>query len=145
MTTSTELKNKLKGIPEFMGVFPRDILPDVTNFPASLIINTDTSDKSGEHWVAVYISNRGFGEYFDSYGLKPLYKEFIYFMDKYCPNGWQYNSTPIQGLVSTNCGQYCVVYVFLKSIGFTLCKIVKLFTTCSQTNDKIIEKIYQIL
>ena len=58
----------------FIGVYAADQLPHfIHTFPAAIIINTDPSHKSGEHWVAIYIANTGHGEYMDSYGLPPIY------------------------------------------------------------------------
>ena len=38
---------------EFLGVFASDNLPDIINFPASIIANTDQSSGPGEHWVGL--------------------------------------------------------------------------------------------
>ena len=127
-----------------MGVFPLDRLPKINTLPASLIINTDPHNEPGEHWVAVYVNKNRIGIYFDSYGLQPLNKEINNFLNIYC-KCWTYNSTVIQGVTSVNCGQYCVLFVLLKSIGHSLFDIIKLFTKRFDINDKLVEKIYKIL
>ncbi|MCG8432192.1 MAG: hypothetical protein MJA29_13605, partial [Candidatus Omnitrophica bacterium] len=61
----TVLKDKrLKKM--FLGVFPSDELPEVTERPCCFIANTDASDAPGEHWIAMYFDK--YIEYFDSYG-----------------------------------------------------------------------------
>ena len=40
----------------FIGVFARDKLPDVKNYPTSFIFNTQPSYLPGEHWIAVYFN-----------------------------------------------------------------------------------------
>ena len=40
----------------FVGVFPRNRLPAINTYPASLILNTDPSGRPGEHWVAIYFN-----------------------------------------------------------------------------------------
>ena len=145
MTTTKELSDKLKSSNGFIGVFSRNELPKIKSLPASLVINTDPSYRLGEHWVAIYINEDGFGVYFDSYGLSPLIQEFIGFLNNNCPNGWTYNSTTVQGLHSITCGEYCVLFVYMSSIGYSLCKIIKLFTSDLELNDKIIDNIYKKL
>jgi hypothetical protein len=49
----------------FQGVFSVDTLP--IN-PRLLVCNTDPSYKSGQHWIAIFIDERGIGEFFDSFG-----------------------------------------------------------------------------
>ena len=40
----------------FIGVYPRNRLPAIKSYPASLIVNTDPSGKPGEHWLAIYFN-----------------------------------------------------------------------------------------
>src|SRR5260370_34390768 len=126
MTTSLELDQKLKDVKEFLGIFSCDTLPKINIFPASLIVNTQPFGKEGEHWVSIYINDNRSGEYFDSYGLKHLNKEFILFLEKHC-NSYIYNGSILQGLTSQTCGEYCALFDYLKSLNFSLYKIIKLF------------------
>ena len=144
MTSSEQLKNKLKNLDSFIDVVPCDRIPQLNKFPASLIINTDKHDEKGEHWVAIYISNRNIGYYFDSYGLPPLNREIEVFLNQYT-NGWKYNSQTIQGLNSTKCGQFSVLFILLKTIGFTFQQITNLFTNDFYKNDIIVQKIFDVL
>jgi len=68
-----EINNSLKKFKTFLGAFPKDKLPK-TRKPCGLIINTDSSNNPGEHWVAIYTDNNC-SEYFDSFGLPPLQEE----------------------------------------------------------------------
>ena len=53
-------------LSDFDGVFSIDTLHDR---PRLLVCNTDPSDKSGRHWVAIYVDDDGNrGECFDSFG-----------------------------------------------------------------------------
>jgi len=42
-----------KYIPDFNGVYPVDKLPKVIKSPTSIIVNTDTSNLQGQHWIAL--------------------------------------------------------------------------------------------
>jgi hypothetical protein len=53
----------------FQGVYSIDTLPET---PLLLVCNTAPSYKPGQHWVALYVNSRRRGEYFDSFGRKPL-------------------------------------------------------------------------
>lgn len=56
--------------PHFLGVFPADGLPSCLPDTCYFILNTDTSDKPGQHWVAG-ARIKGVSYYFDSYGITP--------------------------------------------------------------------------
>ena len=144
MTTSTELNNRLKHIDEYIGTFPRDKLPKIKKYPSALILNTDPSHKPGQHWVAIYINKNGFGEYFDPYGLEPLWDDFKIFLDENCPNGWTYNNITIQAINSINCGQFCYTFIILRSLDYSIQQIVQLFSKSSNLNDAIVEKYYSL-
>jgi hypothetical protein len=143
MNTS-EIRKQLNFLECFSGVYPRDKLPEVTNFPAAIVINTDDSSKPGEHWVSVYISKTGIGLYFDSYGLPPLHREIKNFLENSC-KGWSYNKVLFQGLNSITWGHYCVLFVLLSCIGVSYEKFVTLFTTNTLLNDQIVQKLYKAI
>lgn len=126
---------------KFLGVFPRDCLPSaVTKLPATLIANTDSNDKPGEHWVAIYIDERSKGRYFDSYGLPPLHDDFVDFLDANC-SVWKYNRDMIQGVTSTSCGKFCVLYVSLRCMGWHHNKILSIFNKNDlNANDKLVSE-----
>ena len=55
--------------------FKKSVLLDeleIPSYPSAYVINSETHDQPGEHWVAVYFDQHGRGEYFDSYGLPSL-------------------------------------------------------------------------
>jgi len=64
----------------FDGVFSVDNLPED---PHLLVCNTDHSDEPGRHWIAIYVDNDGHGEYFDSFGRRPVV-DFEHYMNRHC-------------------------------------------------------------
>ena len=92
----------------FCGVYPSDMLPKKIHRPCAFIANTHPSTKPGGHWVGIYVSPKGEGEYFDSYGLPPLQKDIKNYMEEQCPSGWKYNPFALQDAKSFTCGYYCV-------------------------------------
>jgi len=64
-----EIKKDIYGKRIFKGVFPRDKLPFIHTYPASLIVNTHTSEYPGEHWLAIFFDKSKHCEFFDSFGF----------------------------------------------------------------------------
>lgn len=86
----------------------RDELPEKPLPIECGVINLDSSQNSGTHWVA-YGKINDYIEYFDSYGnLKPP-QEFI----KYVGQNIRYNYDDFQQNNLYNCGHLCLK--FLKS------------------------------
>ena len=59
----------------FLGVFSGDLIPNMTfvnRYPAAYVVNSDTSESPGEHWLAFYYYDKDICEFFDSYGLSPF-------------------------------------------------------------------------
>ena len=106
--------------PSFRGVFPRDSFvhyfsqkqpPLVSRY----VVNFDKSKDDGSHWVVVEFDQPTAQIfYFDPYGLPPLFPGlFDSFADKSADLHW--NAVQFQGLNSTVCGQYCVLYCLLRA------------------------------
>jgi len=113
---------------------PNNIKPN-----QALIVNTDSSDKPGQHWIAISIGSNGKGKYFDSYGLPPLHHEFNDFLSKHCPNGWVFNDVTLQCLSCVTCGHYCVAYIKFKCLGHSLEEFTSIFAKDSYFNDDLIK------
>ena len=70
---------------------------EVPSYPSPYVINSDTSDKKDEHWVAVYFDKNRRGKYFDSYGLPPAIVGLEAYMNHFSLD-WIYNRKTIQSL-----------------------------------------------
>ena len=100
-------------------------LEEKLNFPSMSIVNFDLCDKPGSHWVAVYVPMNGRTEYFDSYGNKPN-DLILSKLQQIGDNNVIYSVLPIQAL-STVCGQYCLLFLLLRSRGFLFHDIMSTF------------------
>ena len=56
----------------FTDVLPSDRLPNqIQKRPKGYILNVDPSNGHGSHWIAIYLTADGKGEFFDSFGEPP--------------------------------------------------------------------------
>ena len=111
--------------PLVRGVCPRDHLPGrltwhVGDPPQLYVVNWDPAYRPGSHWVALYLHPTQRGEYFDSYGLPPL-PECQRLLNQ-CRQ-WTYNTRRLQEDTLV-CGQYCVLFLMLRSRGRSFDQII---------------------
>ena len=97
-----DLEKVAKDFPFWRGIFSRDQLPKKPNRRECGILNLDSVDGPGSHWVAWY-KNKGTKYYFDSYGIQPPEE-----MHKYLKSPILYNSIQIQELGDYICGHLCI-------------------------------------
>jgi len=124
------LRARVKG---FDGVFSVDNLPED---PHLLVCNTDPSDEPGRHWIAIYVDNEGHGEFFDSFGRRPVV-DFEHYMNRHCLS-WNYNDKHLQSIVSKFCGHFCIYFCILRSRGYDMCKIVRSLSSDTGLNDVLV-------
>ena len=119
--------------PQWGGVHANNHLPIEANYPCALVVNTDPCDEPGEHWVALYLTPDGQGEYFDSYGLPPMGRVKKFLGQK----TWNviYNGQQLQGLTSSTCGHYCLFYLLHCCRNYSMEDIVNMFEIDTARND----------
>lgn len=132
---SGEIKSILKDIPGFVGVFPRDRIQSPKKLPAFYVVNYDSSNEPGEHWVAIHFPSQSTGEYFDPFGLPPLHENLREFMQKNCRR-WQYSLKDIQHAQSIKCGNFCIHFIRQRYKGVPYRQILEQFGRASIINDK---------
>lgn len=121
----------------FRGVYPVDMMPKVLEYPSSFVFNCSESQQQGSHWVAIYLPAYGVeGEFFDSYGNSPNYYDprFGEFILQNA-NGYNFNSTDLQGLFSDVCGQYVIMYLYYRSRNISMLDFVAKFSKSTSKND----------
>ena len=115
----------------FRGVFAADEMPTLDTFPCGFVANTDPSTEPGTHWVSFYFPSRDKGEFFDSYGYPPEY----YGEPFQSYNVETINSHKLQSSWSEVCGHYCIFYLYHRSRGYSMSKIVNMFSSNTTIND----------
>ena len=97
-----DLEKVAKDFPYWRGIFSRNQLPKKPNIRECGILNLDSVEGPGTHWVAWY-KNKGTKYYFDSYGIQPPEE-----MHKYLKSPILYNSIQIQEIGDYICGHLCI-------------------------------------
>lgn len=97
-------------IPHFRGVFMRNSLPNRIRTKERGIINLDSDDGMGTHWVA-YKKNGSQIVYFDSYGNLPPTLETLDYFNSNGPCQIQYNYDVYQKFNTVNCGHLCLRFI----------------------------------
>jgi hypothetical protein len=103
ITSDTDLNEYCTFLPYFLGTFAFDEIPKLKNLE-SCIVNLDTSDQNGSHWVALY-----------------KYKNKTYMFDSFDRQISNFKRVDIDKIVTQkpkelNCGQRCVAFLVLVEI-----------------------------
>ena len=103
----------------------------------SFVVNTDSCDREGTHWVVFHFPKEGPAEFFDSLGRAPETYHPC-FRSVLIANGPQYkfNTVRVHPEDDDTCGLYCVHFVKYRYRNFTLEDIEKEF---SARNPETIE------
>jgi len=139
---TNQINYSLKKYKNFIGTFPRDTIPKFNKKPFGIIVNTDSSNAPGEHWVAIYSDNK-ITEYFDSFGLPPLHHEVINYLYT-TSDVWHYNSLTVQSVTSTTCGLFCILYMKLRLRGYSYSDIIALFCDKLKLNDLLVKSLSKL-
>jgi hypothetical protein len=119
------LNPTVKSLDEFLST-------DLT-FPSMCVVNFDTSNQPGSHWVAVNLTETGVAEYFDSYGdMKPN----IQIESKLKIAASFKKSTLVFQGFSTVCGQYCLVFLLLRARNYSYKDIMSKLLSVDSTQER---------
>ena len=126
----------------FCGVKALDQVPrHRVRRPCAFVVNTHTSDQSGEHWFGEFVPRRWPIEYFDTYARRPGEKQIFNFFQNIGKN-FVHNHKRIQSDKSKNCGPFTLLYICFRSRGYTMQRYLKFFSnTDFEYNDKLIESL----
>ncbi len=97
----------------FLNVYARDELPSKVNYPSCFVLNTETRDKEGKHWIAIHYDENGTCYFFDSYGLPPSYYNMEQYIKK-TSTKFTWNMKRLQGQLPY-CGFYCIFFLLFKT------------------------------
>lgn len=105
---STEFPLYFKDLKSYyLGCFSSDNYPKTLKEFEFFIVNKDSSDEKGSHWMLVIFGEKEI-EFFDSCGTDEQFvKNFLKFKKK---TVCIFNTTPVQPINSNSCGQFCIYF-----------------------------------
>ena len=114
----------------------------INSYPCSLIINTDTKNLPGKHWVSIYISGYKEGEYFDSFGHEPS-QDIAIWLNKFTNKWKKVNVSVLQNPLSVTCGHFVLFYINERPLVNSHFHILKQFHTDTYGNDQFVKHYYK--
>lgn len=145
---TTELKRAIRRDCELHGKYVIDVVAadyrpvDLPTLPCGFIVNTDTSNESGKHWLALWIDKNAHWELFDSYAYSPArYRDriqLVQYMYETCGIEKTFNRKRLQDYRTVVCGEYCLFYLHRKGKRYDMNAIVRRFTDDYLLNDRFI-------
>lgn len=146
MLNNHEIELMCRRVRYFIGVFPADGMPQNIVTPATLIVNTDPANETGEHWIAIHITDIHRADYFDPFGFPPLIPAMQQFLCRY--KVIRYNARSIQDVNSTICGDFCICFVKCVADGHDLASFVQRFMNTilggAETNKRLLSCVSEL-
>ena len=120
-------------------VLAADQLPRIIqHYPLGYIVNTEDSHLPGKHWIAFWFESPMYGEFFDSFGNGPsFYRKEFKEIFRLSVRNYIYNDVVLQSSDSNTCGLYTMLYIILKTNGYSMKNIQHLFTKDKRWNDQL--------
>ena len=100
---------RLQRVSKFIGCFPSDSLPICDSYPCFYVINLDSSEKPGSHWIAV-CENEKTLEVYDSLRLKS-YPENI---ERFLSRKKNIRIRKVQSNTSYFCGLFACYFILMR-------------------------------
>ena len=137
VTTKNNLKTKVS-------IFPIDKLPPKIMENHFLIVNSEPSISPGRHWIVMHFPQQSIPEFCDSLGKCPSFYSYT-MLDYLIQNnnyGFVYNYDKLQNDESTNCGVFCLYFIYHRIKGVSFKNIMKRFYENENENEDIIRDFY---
>ena len=143
LLNSKYLNSILNCIPSFIGCYSEDEVDKLVfgKLPCFLIVNIDSSNMPGSHWIALGIFQKHI-EVFDSLGFNifnwsRVPCSLISFIHRLSVTRKIIISERVQPDTSTLCGFYCLFYLFLRKTK-SMRAILSFFNTELSLNDNVL-------
>lgn len=128
----------------YRGIFASDELDKIQNFGPQSFVIINYCPGEGCHWVCCY--NHGSSiEYFDPSGLPShlINKNIDSFLKKQ-KKRVTFNRTTLQNETSTTCGHHVLIYLYFKSLNYSLNNLLTLYYKFDlKRNDFIVMKLFK--
>ena len=128
----------------FQGVYPIDQLPKyISHFPIFIVVNTQSHNLPGRHWVTVFIDRNKYGEIFDSLCL-PVPATLYRWMNR-MTRRWTMNVSAPQDPRTMTCGSFAVFYILNRLHVANLATFMNVFRDKACYNENIVHMYFSKL
>ena len=139
-----EINHQLRNVENYLGSYAIDELNEikVSNYPSFIVLNLDTRNGIGMHWIAlaiyfneIYVCDSLGGIIPDGSMPQPL----IDFLHIFSSSRKLYVTKQLQHTSSGTCGLYCITFIKQMSKFNNFGEFLRLFTDNFYQNDIIIK------
>jgi hypothetical protein len=139
----SELNKRLEKVGNYIGSFARNELHQIKikTFPAFLVINLDTRQSHGTHWIALAVYQNEIFICDSLGGINPsstLPIKLIDYLNILTNHRQIFMTKQLQSINSEFCGQYCVLFIKQMSENNSFCQFLSIFTRDKHKNDAIV-------
>ena len=139
----SELNKHLEKVKNYIGSFARNELHQIKikTFPTFLVINLDTRQSYGTHWIALAVYQNEIYICDSLGGINPsstLPIELIDYLNILTNHRQIFMTKQLQSINSEFCGQYCVLFIKQMSENNSFCQFLSMFTRDKHRNDSIV-------
>jgi hypothetical protein len=134
----------------FRGTFAINQVPWVytLNAPFGLVVNTEPSSQAGDHWIALFqsektqpveiLDTRGYSYSKELLSARENYIHHL--LDVLMIDDYQINRLPLQSPCSSLCGEYCILFLYCRMmLGLSFESYLSLFSeTDLYENDRFV-------
>ena len=99
------------------------------------VFNTEYSGEGGEHWIALRVDGER-ADFFDSYAQSPSVYPDVRRAVASTGRRLSWNRHPVQGVMSTVCGDYCVLFCLLAARGWSMKRVGESMMTVKDSHER---------
>ena len=124
----------------FRGIYPIDLIPENLPSKSIIIVNQDTSNQKGSHWVVIHYTSDAIVEYFDSVGKPPKLEVQNLLLSQ--DMMYMYNNRRLQSYNTYTCGLFCLFYSYYSCRGVNLNGILRHFSDSLLDNELLVSSFF---
>lgn len=134
--SNIQIDNYYRFQPLYCGTFSRTNLPKTIE-KKGYIVNLDSAENSGTHWLSISNIDPNVCYYFDSYGIVEIPIEIKKFM-KTSNKPIICNHIDLQAINTESCGEFCIFALNCMMKGQSIDDVVSYFTSNPVINEHIL-------
>ena len=124
----------------FRGIYPIDLIPKELPNRSVIIVNQDTSNQKGSHWVVIHYMSDAIVEYFDSVGKQPKVEVHNLLLSQ--DMTYMYNNKRLQSYNTYTSWLFCLYYSYYSCRGVDFSSILSRFSDNLVDNEVLVSRFF---